>query len=439
MSNIHQYIYKLYVKTVNSIAFYPSLIAFTYFLFAFAVMANEYHSALMHFKMTISKVLVHGEDNARLVLGTLVGSIISLMVFSFSMVMLVLSRSSSTLSPRVIPSLVSRKSHQWVLGNYLGTIIYSLIMVVNINSKQSPDQIPSLGILFAMIFGVYCLILFIYFIHSISKSIQTDSILDTIFEETKCKMKEYFDNKVETLPNTDKWHQIRSKQAGYLKQINTNKLLKICRKYDLKIQLTKPVGFFLIEDFPIAKIDNDIDENVEDLILQCFICYPEERLEDHYHFGFKHISEIAIKALSPGINDPGTAIKSIDMLSLLFTKKMKFEGNIGLHEKNILRLIFTEVTLEQMLFINLTPIRDYGRCDANVMFSLLESLKNMIYSCDNDEHINILIDYTGSVVASCDKYIESQLDRKAINCLITCINELLKTGTSLSEISLNKQ
>ncbi|MFP3759150.1 DUF2254 family protein, partial [Cupriavidus sp. SIMBA_020] len=76
-------------------------------------------------------------ENARTILSTLAGSIISLTVFSFSMVMVVLNSASASLSPRVVPGLITRKSHQMVLGFYLGSIIYSIIMLININKLDN--------------------------------------------------------------------------------------------------------------------------------------------------------------------------------------------------------------------------------------------------------------------------------------------------------------
>lgn len=126
-----------YRAIVNSIGFYPSLLSVAFLIFAVLTMSVEYLAPIVQFKLLISFILVDSAENARTILSTLAGSIISLTVFSFSMVMVVLNSASASLSPRVVPGLITRKSHQMVLGFYLGSIIYSIIMLIDINKLDN--------------------------------------------------------------------------------------------------------------------------------------------------------------------------------------------------------------------------------------------------------------------------------------------------------------
>ena len=144
-----------YREMINSIGFYPSVLSVGFLFFAIITMSVEYLAPVEQLKSFISVVLVDSAENARTILSTLAGSIISLTVFSFSMVMVVLNSASASLSPRVVPGLITRKSHQMVLGFYLGSIIYSIIMLININKLEGGSTaIPSIGVLFALIFSV---------------------------------------------------------------------------------------------------------------------------------------------------------------------------------------------------------------------------------------------------------------------------------------------
>src|SRR5690554_881221 len=242
---------RLYINIVNSIAFYPALISIGFFLFSLLIMRIEYTSFVIDVKKGLKPMLVEGLDNARLILGTISGSIFSLMVFSFSMVMLVLNRASSMLSPRVIPGLITKKSHQVVLGMYLGTIIYSLILIVNIQSETAEYHIPTLGIFLAMVFAMTCLGMFVYFIDSISKSIQVDNILQRIFKDTLRQMgKVSVSEKPAEMPNTEGWFSIDASGSGYMKQIELNSLKRICKKNDITVKITENPGFFFVAGYP---------------------------------------------------------------------------------------------------------------------------------------------------------------------------------------------
>jgi uncharacterized membrane protein len=188
---------------INSIGFYPSVLSVGFLLFAVITMSLEYIAPVEQLKAFISVVLVDSAENARTILSTLAGSIISLTVFSFSMVMVVLNSASASLSPRVVPGLITRKSHQMVLGFYLGSIIYSIIMLININKLEGGDTaIPSLGVLLSLVFGLVSLGLFVFFIHSISKAIQVDNVLNGLFSQTKREIKAIVDRQSEK-PFTD--------------------------------------------------------------------------------------------------------------------------------------------------------------------------------------------------------------------------------------------
>jgi uncharacterized membrane protein len=228
MKKLSRWLYTTYHNLINSIAFYPVLIAFGFFVFSFIVMYLEYKPFIIDFKKWISPLLVGDKADARLILGTVIGSIFSLMVFSFSMVMLVLNSASSALSPRVIPGLITKKSHQVVLGYYIGTIVYCFILIINIQGETADFQIPTLGVLLAMSFAMYCLVLFVYFIHSISKSIQVDTILDRIFRQSSAQLDaiEESDEEFE-IPDTENWHSVYSNEDGYLKRINRSELLRV--------------------------------------------------------------------------------------------------------------------------------------------------------------------------------------------------------------------
>lgn len=431
MKKLNDFLFRSYRLITGSIAFYPTLITLAFFVFSVIINLIEYKSFMMDLKDNLSFILVKSKEDARLVLGTLVGSIISLMVFSFSMVMVVLNRASATLSPRVIPGLITHKSNQIVLGFYLGSIIYCLILIVNIQSKET-NQAPDFGIFMAMAFGIMCLAFFMYFIHSISQSIQVDNILKRIQGKTERRMQSLSlkeeDDKIEQ-PETDEWNSLSSPDAGYIKEIKVRELIKICDKHNLRIKLEVPIGYFLVSGFPYLKIDKEPNQEVIAEIHDCFISYPQEWLDDHYLFGFKQISEIAVKALSPGINDPGTAVKAINLLSVLFIQKMQMTDKYFIKDDSgEARLFFKPVSMEYLLYHNLTSIREYGKTDSIVMITLLECLKNLLYADKECFYHKVILEHAESIVESCEQHVTNPIDIKNIEKVIESINPLTKDG-----------
>lgn len=426
---------KIYLRVIGSIAFYPTLLSVLFLIFSFVIIQVEYSSYLIDLKKELSISLVHNSDNARLILGTIVGSIISLMVFSFSMVMVVLNRATATLSPRVLPGLISNRFHQTVLGVYLGTIIFSLLLIVNIDTPEREFHVPSLGILISIILSVFCLGLFVYFIHSISEKIQVDNIMNDIkmntyeaIKQANFKDEKISSNKKNTLkeqePEFEGWLKQKSNRSGFLKRISYSNLRDFCKENDVKVKMEIKAGTYLVEHYPFALTSKALSKEQNEALLDCFTLYSEEHINDHFSFGFGQISEIAVKALSPGINDPGTAIRAIDLLSELFIQLMLIEQQVFIkdNEGNIC-IYLMPITFEDVLFQNFTPIRNYGQQDVRVMLQLLASLEKML-EIDSEKKLYYqeLADFVLSTLQCCKSQFDNKPDRERLNNIITKIN-----------------
>ena len=421
----------IYREIINSIGFYPSVLSVAFLFFAVLTMSVEYLAPIEQFKTLISFILVDSAENARTILSTLAGSIISLTVFSFSMVMVVLNAASASLSPRVVPGLITRKSHQMVLGFYLGSIIYSIIMLININKLDNGNTaIPSLGVLFALVFGLISLGLFVFFIHSISKAIQVDNVLNGLFRQTKKEIQDIInmqnENPVDNFPEFSNWHSINSTTEGYYKGVHTNKLCALLADENIELFITVKQGYFTVKGYPFLKCNKDISENeaLIEKILDCFIFYIEEYISDHYRYGLTQISEIAVKAMSPGINDPGTAVKSIDMLSILLIDRLKINAiNYACNQSEASPLLyFHETSFDELLHDNFTPLRNYAKADAYVMTNVIEAFKNILFIAnENVDARNSVFNYLNAIVDDINQHIVNEYDRQEISNMLYAI------------------
>ena len=423
-----------YREMINSIGFYPSLLSVAFLVFAIITMSVEYLAPVEQLKSFISVILVDSAENARTILSTLAGSIISLTVFSFSMVMVVLNSASASLSPRVVPGLITRKSHQMVLGFYLGSIIYSIIMLININKLDGGNTaIPSIGVLFALVFGLISLGLFVFFIHSISRAIQVDNVLNGLFSQTKREIKAIIqrqqDNPVENFPHFEQWQSISSKTEGYYKGVHTDKLCAILAEENIKVYISVNQGYFTVKGYPFLKCNKDISNNeaLINKILDCFIFYIEEYISDHYRYGLTQISEIAVKAMSPGINDPGTAVKSIDMLSILLIQRLSINDiNYSFKHSESGPLLYShETSFDELLHDNFTPLRNYAKGDAYVMTNVLEAFKNILFVAHQyTDARNSLFNYLNAIVDDINEHVTNAYDRREITNMLNAITRI---------------
>ncbi|WP_375562341.1 DUF2254 domain-containing protein [Bernardetia sp. OM2101] len=428
----YQYIRKTYLALINSIIFLPSLMAIFSVGLSISMMTFENSTVSQQLKEILNVALVTGTDNARFVLNAFIGGIISLMVFNFSMVMVVLNQTATAFSPRVVPGILTNKSYQVVLGTYLGTILYCLLLILNIGKIEDEVHIPQLSIFIGMCFGVLSLVLFIYFIHSISQSVQVDNIILLIynktFNELKSKEVSKYQDYQTVFDKVSDWQTVFSNQSGYFRECNRKKVVKLAQKYDLEIFIKLEEGAFLVIGTPLLKINRKISQEAIDEILEEFVFYDNEYIQDNYVYGVKQLCEIATKALSPGINDPETAIRTINYMTLLFVEKALREGVYCYTDKEEkIRLWEETYSLYNLMYRYISPILYYGKSDIMVM----ERLFSMVECLLSAERIKGKLDIAkiNSLLLEFHSAIKNNIEgeqKKYLNQTIIRINTLLQ-------------
>ncbi len=373
-------------------------------------------------------------------MSTIAGGVISLTVFSFTMVMIVFNQAATNYSPRIIPGLISRKFHQVVLGFYVGTLIYCFIIMINIGSKHFTISVPGFAVFIGESFGIICLILFVYFIHSISNSIQIGNILQAIYQQTINGIRrEGEENKYEEDSDFQKsgsWKVLRSPQSGYLQRIEQNKILEILDENNSKLEITIPMGTFILKNFPMARISGEVEDKVRKQLLSNFIFFEEEIISENYYFGFKQITETAVKALSPGINDPGTAIKAIDYITDLLALKLNLREKRFIYKDKKPVVLMCNPSNENLIYFCYAPIREYGKRDIIVIIKLFNSLKQILLSTESTKIENLILSEVEILIEDSDKSLNNTSDRKKINELIEEIYQISKKGNGLKKLSI---
>ncbi|MCM4173403.1 DUF2254 domain-containing protein [Arenibacter sp. TNZ] len=371
----------LYSKVLQSIAFYPVLISFGFFLLAFIVLELESLELAKNLKEKVPYLFIEDYETARSILTTLIGGILSLTVFSFTMVMVVLSQASANFSPRLLPSLISNRKHQLILGVYIGTLLYCIIILIVLGAHGIDTHSVGFSTMLAAISAVFCIGLFVYFIHSISVSIQIQNIIDNIFRSSSRHLdKEYEDfNSLKVglqKLRMDNFETIYSHKSGYFRGFDASLLSDSLVEHGHHLEILPYVGQHLWEGMPIIKVQNSLEDgDLEDLLL-CINISSNRNDQSRGIDGFIKLMEIAVKAMSPGINDPGTAIDAINKLAPLLIKIMRFPNKTSNSLKGgKIILVRNNITAKELLQIIVQPIRLYANKDSSVVLALLGALK----------------------------------------------------------------
>jgi len=410
----------------SKIAFYPTVFAIIGFFVAFLLIYLEEKGASKQLIEQIPMLVVDNGNTALSILTACITGLISMMVFSFSMVMVLLNQAATNYSPRLLPGLISDKNHQVILGTYLATILYCIFVAVSIQPEGDSNQTPGLSVLIGILFTVICIGAFIYFIHNISQSIQINNILDRIFRQAKTRLNFLLkteENINQDFPETEDWYEYNSEKSGYFQNLSSDNLLDICREKETQIEILPVKGIFILNGIPLFKSKEKLDEETVKKVLSNFSLARGELVSTNYVLAFKQITEVIVKSMSPGINDPGTALNALDYLSELLALRMQKHDKQFLKSDDKVLIKMRSVDFKELLYQVFAPIRAYCKHDIiiiqklGMLFFYLKSQKSI-----NEKYYEILDTEARNLIADAKSAIKNEADLKKINAIEKQLN-----------------
>ncbi|MDQ3020247.1 MAG: DUF2254 domain-containing protein [Bacteroidota bacterium] len=372
-----------YNKITESIAFYPAIIAIGFLLLSVIMLKIDFSPWGKHMKTGLSWLSLKDASTARSIISTVAGAIISLAVFSFSMVMIVLNQAASQMSNRVLTSMIENRFQQVILGVYIGTIVYALFLLSTIRDIDSGVYIPALSIYLLILLTVIDIFLFIYFLDYVTQTVKYETVIHRVQKQTMATMKEKFEDIGEENVSWSSmpFVEIRSAESNYFQGFNEKKLLKIAREKNLYICFLYKQATYLIKGVVFMKVYGTglVDDECKHDLLSATDFFKGQPIDRNADYGFIQLAEVAIKALSPGINDPGTAVISLHSLSDIFAYKLYHNlPSVWLDHEGVKRIYIPCSSFDDMFEKCIRPIWNYGKNDEYIQKELTLMVKQLI-------------------------------------------------------------
>lgn len=335
--------------------------------------------------------IVADPASARTILSTVIGGTISLTVFSFSMVMVVLGQATNSLSPRLLPQLIRDRSHQTVLGAYLAVIVFSCL-ALTVDAPNEDLTRNSFTVFCSIILMIVSLGLFVYFIASVSRRIQVGEVIRDVHQKAVYKLEQWRSGKpgwsVRALPApVEEWFPVMATQSGYVDITIYEELSRVAGQLSTRLFLEVPRNEFSHRGEVLFRSERPLENEERTLAIASINLNIERDGELHYRTAISHIKEVAIKALSPGINDPGTALEAINLLTDLLQRMLQLPP-YSLYRKQkgaCGDVFFRSSSMTGTLHQIYQSIRTYAKTDPVVMTALVRSLEILQRSTKNKE------------------------------------------------------
>lgn len=332
-----------------------------------------------------------GPEGARSLLSTIAGSMITAASVTFSLASVALSIASQQYGSRVLRNFMRDRITQVLLGIFVSTFIYSVLVVRAIRgSDYSGGFVPAIAVTAAIVLSVISLVMLIFFVHHISASIQASRIVKVVSRDLQNEIpKLYPSHTGEALQDDRAMEEMRMQprmsvaivSSGYLQGIDLDSLLKIATGQKAVIEILLKPGDHHVAGDEVAAVwgADELSGDALQEIVGAFALGGERTPGQDIRFQFQQLTDVVVRALSPGINDPFTAVNGIDELasgiSLLAHRPRIAEGRLD--EDGRLRLVVPRPDVSEVLEETVGHIAIYGAKDRFVMMALRRVLKTV--------------------------------------------------------------
>jgi uncharacterized membrane protein len=288
------------------------------------------------------------------------------------------------------------RGNQFVLGTVTSTYLFCLLVMRTVSDEPVSRFVPHLSILAAVLLAILCVGVLIYFIHHVAESIQVSNVIAAVSQDLAAEIQRQFPDKFSEsvgereneyaldglLPEgfNEQVRPVPALSSGYLQAVDHPGLFEFAEKNDLVIRIGHRAGHFIVAGAPLVEVwpgDAAGSEGLAKSVNGFFITGYKRSQEQDLEFLIDELVEIAARALSPGVNDPFTAISCINHLggALCDLAQRAFPPVLKKDDDNRVRIVAYPVAFDQIVDASFNQIRQYGRTHAAVSIRLLENIQ----------------------------------------------------------------
>jgi uncharacterized membrane protein len=370
------------------------------------------------------RIFVASPEGARNVLGTVAASMVTVAGVVFSMTLVVLSLASSQYSSRVLRNFMLDRINQSVLGIFLGIFVYCLVVLRTVRSVEEHQFTPSIAVLGGLVLGVLGIGVLIYYIHHISTSIQASQIAAVAYAETRRALGMLFpedlgdEEPLEEPSETGRtWHVVRAVGTGYVRTVAGESLLGLVGSNDWIVRLRIAPGKFISDGFPVMEVlaGSPPTDEQRDALARTIVTGRQRTSEQDAGFGIRQLVDVALKALSPGVNDSTTAIMCIDYLTALMAHLAGRSIESDLRGKDGKLLVIAHgPTFKSLLDEAMNQVRESAEGKASVLLHLLHGIERIGERTRSTSRLKAVLTHLSAVTEAIERTIVAPIDRERL-------------------------
>lgn len=374
-----------------------------------------------------------GADGARGMLTAIAGSMLTVAALTFSLTLNAVSQASGQFTPRIFRNFMRDRANQFVLGYFVGVFAFCLLVLRTIRGADELKFVPSLAVMMGLLLAIGGILVLIFFIHHIAASLQITTILENITDETKNAIERLFPKSLGEAATEEEireagdafegkaWKQIPAAHGGYVQNVDTDGLLEFARENEMLIRMCRGIGEYIGRGSALAEVafatadTRTVREEDVDSINDLFSVGSFRTIEQDVGYGIRQIVDIALKALSSGVNDTTTAVNCIDNLSEILGEIARRRSPEKIRAvKNVSRVTVKTPDFDDYVETAFDQIRISGKGNQAVFERLLSALIFIGERTEAADRRKILEEQVGLIGQYADQTLSTEYEKEKV-------------------------
>lgn len=383
-----------------------------------------------------------GPEGARGLLGAIASSVITVAGVSFSVLIVALTLASSQFGPRLMRNFTRDRGHQISLGVLVGTFLFCLVVLRTVR-EGTEEFVPHVSVTAALVLAAVSIGVLIFFVHHVASSIQAENVVAKIGADLVRSVPEFFpdddprDGEAPAAPEFDDGAagRVHASASGYLQAIEHEGLLALAGEHDAVFRLERRPGQFVTEGSLIAQV-HPADRCTPALAREIaghFLVGAQRTPTQDIEYAIHQLVEVALRALSPSLNDPFTAIACLDWLGAALGRiaQRSFPPTCLSDGDGRVRLIARQSDFEGVVDAAFVAIRQAARENAAVTIRLLEVLATIARESPA-EHRRVLLKHAQLTMKESERAFPEEQDRADARARYEALVQAVAEKTSRS-------
>ena len=343
-------------------------------------------------------------EGARAMLSTIAGSTITVAGVVFSITLAAVTYASGQFGPRLLGNFMRDRGNQVTLGVFIGTYLYCLIVLRTIRSAEETSAdtggavreafVPHVAMFGGLALAIASTVVLIYFVHHVTSGIHINNVIARVGQQLIFDIRKCGDDQSKRLdlerPSASPSVVVAATKTGYIQSFDLDALLMIACRHRLVLRLTRRAGDFVLEGRPLMDVlaPSTLTDEAAKACDDAVTIGRQRSDRQDLRFAVDELVEIASRALSPGINDPFTAIACLDWLGAALAELDRAPpapGSIA-DTDGVVRIVLMPLGYEDYLASAFGQLRSYVAADPNALAHALTTLDELATNCTNAQH-----------------------------------------------------